>query len=303
MIIKESGGTAARDPFVTYLNGSYYHCYTYEDEIYVARAKTVEGLRDAIGVKVYSPEPNMPYSKKLWAPELHVIDGKCYIYVACCDGANVNHRMYVLFNDSVDPQKPYCNHGKISDTTDKWAIDGTILEWEQKRYFLWSGWEGDTNVAQMIYIAQMQDPFTLCSERVCLAAPEYPWEKLGSGGPKNLPTINEGPCVLRKGKKLYILYSAAGSWCDDYCLGMLELVGENVMDPNAWSKYPEPIFTKTETVKGPGHCSVITDTPDGDWLFFHAFDESAQGGWNSAHASGQKFTWNGDHPAFGQPEV
>ena len=39
------------------------------------------------------------YSKELWAPELHIIDGKCYIYVACDNGNNYNHRMYVLENN------------------------------------------------------------------------------------------------------------------------------------------------------------------------------------------------------------
>ncbi len=302
MIIKESGGTAARDPFITYLNGSFYHSYTYQDEIYVAKAESVAGLKEAKGVKVYSPEPDMPYSKMLWAPELHMIGGKCYIYVACCDGNNLNHRMYVLYNDSSDPQMPYRNHGKIFDSVDEWAIDTTILHWKGNMYSVWSGWDGKPNSSQNIFIAQMSDPFTICSERVMLSTPEHEWEKIGAGGPRMRATINEGPCVLQKGEKLYILYSAAGSWCDDYCLGMLELVGEDVMDPAAWKKHPQPVFAKTETVKGPGHCSVVTDTPEGDWLFYHAFDESCKGGWNSAHASAQKFTWDGDFPVFGEPE-
>ncbi|NHM30991.1 family 43 glycosylhydrolase [Neobacillus terrae] len=49
--------------------------------------------------------------------------------------------------------------GKISDSTDRWAIDGTVLELEGTKYFIWSGWEGNTNVKQNLYIARMSNPF------------------------------------------------------------------------------------------------------------------------------------------------
>lgn len=301
MIIKHSGGTAARDPFVTYYQGYYWHCFTHADEIYISKAESVDKLVSTEGVKVYSPEPDTVWSHHLWAPELHIIDGKCYIYVACDDGNNRTHRMYVLYNDSADPQQPYKNNGKITDPTDKWAIDATILHHGGKMYFVWSGWEGEENIGQNIYIAQMSDPFTICSERAALSRPEYDWERKGSGGPKKLAPINEGPCSLERNGKVCIVYSASGSWCNDYCLGLLELVGDDVMDPACWKKHSGPVFSKSETVKGPGHCSIITGTPHGDWLFYHAFDEDSSFGWNSCSAYAQTFTWDNDLPVFGTP--
>ncbi len=303
MLIKASGSVAARDPHITYHNGFYYHCHSYDEEIYITKSVTIDGIKDAPWVKVWSPDADKPWSKQLWAPEMHVINGKCYIYVACDDGDNRNHRMYVLYNDSNDPQAPYKMGGKIADTAETWAIDGTIIHWQGKMYMVWSGWEADKNNGQHLYIAQMDTPFSFCSPRVRISSAMLAWEKHGSEckGVRR-PPINEGPCALYRGDKLYIVYSASGSWCNDYCLGLLELVGEDIMAPAHWTKHPVPVFSKTEEVKGPGHCSIVTDSPDGDWLFYHAFDEDEQYGWNSCSAYGQKFTWDGDFPVFGKPE-
>jgi GH43 family beta-xylosidase len=46
--------------------------------------------------------------------------------------------------------------GKLADATDKWAIDGSVFEHKGQLYLIWSGWEGDTNGTQSIYIARMK---------------------------------------------------------------------------------------------------------------------------------------------------
>ena len=233
-------------------------------------ADTVEGLSEAEPHVVYVAEQGKPYSKELWAPERHVIDGKCYIYVACDDGNNHNHRMYVLENGSSDPVSPYTMHGKISDPTDKWAIDGTVIHWNGKRYFVWSGWEGDVNVCQNLYIAEMKDPYTLSSPRYLISTPEYDFEKLGAEGGIEDPFINEGPYGVVIDGELYLTYSGAGSWCEDYCITALKLVGHAPLDRNSWKKFDAPIFTSNDLVKGAGHCSVVTDG-DSMHVFFHAW--------------------------------
>ena len=86
--------------------------------------------------------------------------------------------------------------------------DGTVLELNGELYFLWSGWEGDVNVAQNIYIAHMSDPCTIDSERVCLSTPTYSWEKRGEErralyqrGPRRSAIRRQDLCdVLRLGK-------------------------------------------------------------------------------------------------------
>jgi len=264
---------SSRDPDVICYNGLYYACAaSNNDSISILCADRIEGLMTAMPKKVYSSEPGKPYSKQLWAPELHVLDGKCYIYVACDDGDNHNHRMYVLENGSSDPMDPYTMHGKISDSTDKWAIDGTVIHWNGKRYFVWSGWEGDTNICQNLYIAEMKSPYELCSKRFLISTPEYDFEKLGATGEEESPFINEGPYGVVIDGELYITYSGAGSWCEDYCITVLKLVGENPLDKGAWEKFDAPIFTGNDLVKGAGHCSVVTDAK-GMHVFFQAWEK------------------------------
>ena len=283
MLLKKSGGSEARDPWVTYCEGKYYHCFVNgAGSICVACADAPADLIDAKPICVYTPEAGKEYSKELWAPELHVIDGKCYIYVACDDGDNYNHRMYVLTNGSPNPQAPYRMAGKICDETDKWAIDGTVFSYQNGLYMIWSGWEGDVNVCQNLYIAKMSDPYTISSRRVKISAPEYPWEKMDCDG-VNLPFINEGPCVYQKNGALYVLYSASGSWANHYCLGILTFQGGDLLNPGNWKKQAYPALCMDDGWNGPGHCSVCSGG-EKDYIAFHTYDEGETRGWNHVHA-------------------
>ncbi len=295
-IIQHNNNSKCRDPFITKHNGKYYHCFTDDSaSVSIACADTVEGLQNAKATLVFKPEENSEYSTDVWAPELHIIDGKSYIYVAADAGHNVSHRMYVLSNDSNEPMDNcYKMLGKITDESDHWAIDGTILKLDGKMYFVWSGWEGNVNICQNIYIAEMSDPLTICSDRVLISTPEYDWEKLGARGEIGSPHINEGPFAVYNNGNTYILYSAAGSWCENYCITALKLVGENPLDKNSWEKRPQPIFSINETVKGAGHCSVIEE--DGKYsVFFHAWDKDENPlSWKTVHLWQGELHFNGD---------
>ncbi|MBQ8882534.1 MAG: glycoside hydrolase family 43 protein [Clostridia bacterium] len=301
IIIKDSGRTDARDPAVIYYGGYFYHTYSASDGLYITKSATVKGIRTEKAVKVWTPPVGTEYSQQVWAPELHIIDGKCYIYVACSNGDNYTHRTYVLYNDSANPQDAYTLKGKLYDSTDKWSIDTTILQYGGKLYAVWSGWEGDIDICQNLYIAQMSDPFTICSERVLLSTPTYEWEKRGATGLKDSPFVNEGPYPLIKNGTVHIVYSASGSWCNHYCLGIITLKGEDPLDASAWVKHPKPVFSRNDKVNGPGHATFTLDTPEGDLIFYHAFDKDDKGGWNTCHASAQNFTFDGDFPVFGEP--
>jgi GH43 family beta-xylosidase len=58
-----------------------------------------------------------PNCNGVWAPELHYLSGKWYIYYAAttCDNNNANHRMFVLEGNSQDPLGSYTDKGKIYD--------------------------------------------------------------------------------------------------------------------------------------------------------------------------------------------
>ncbi|MCI8360346.1 MAG: family 43 glycosylhydrolase [Clostridiales bacterium] len=283
------------DPWVTLHEGKYYYCYA-SGGVQVAAFDNLPAIGQAAGSLVWKPPAGTAYSKELWAPELHYLDGAWYIYVAADDGDNANHRMYVLKGASQDPTQPFELVGKIAPPEDFWAIDGTVLEYKERLYFVWSGWEDTENLWQDLYIAPMSDPCTISGSRVRISTPEYPWERVGN------PMVNEGPAALTRGGVLHIVYSASGSWTDDYCLGLLTLTGDDPLDPKAWEKAPKPILSKSETVFGPGHCSFTT-SPDGKETFivYHANTESGTG-WGGRKVFAQKVEWDKEKkPVLGEP--
>jgi GH43 family beta-xylosidase len=289
------------DPWVIRWRGNYYFCQSRGSRgIWISKAARLEDIGKGPWARVWSPPSGQTYSRELWAPELHYLRGQWYIYFAADDGRNENHRIYVLEGTSQDPRDGFEFKGQLALRPDRWAIDGTVLAMSDGRlHFIWSGWEGSENVAQNLYIAPMTDPLTIAGERSCLSKPDYDWEKRGSG--KGLPTINEGPEVLWHVDKLFLLYSASGSWGDDYCLGQLTWTGGDVLSPASWVKKPVSVFARTQRVFGPGHCS-FTKSPDEreDWIIYHAARRSGSG-WDRDIRI-QPFTWAADgSPRFGEP--
>ena len=287
-----------QDPWVMQKDGYYYYCYA-RGGVWVNRGRTLAEAVQRGGQRVWRPEAGKAYSKEIWAPELHFIDGKWYIYVAADDGDNHHHRMYVLESRTSDAMGAYDLKGKMTDPSDKWAIDGTVLAHGGQLYFIWSGWEGETNGRQDLYIAEMSDPLTITGERMLLSQPKYDWERIGR------PLINEGPQILKgrggQGRRLFVVYSASGSWTDHYCLGLLELTGDDPMDARAWTKSARPVFEGTEDVISPGHASFAR-SPDGseDWIVYHTAKHKGAR-WNrEIHM--KRFSWDAEGwPIFGVP--
>jgi GH43 family beta-xylosidase len=298
------------DPWITQKAGSYYYCGSSGGRFYLRKAKNLAELKTSEQKTVWTPPLGTSYSKELWAPELHFIQGKWYLYFAADDGNNRNHRMYVIENASPDPTVgDWEFKGKVADPSDKWAIDGSVFEYSGKLYMIWSGWDGDVNGQQNIYIALMKNPWTIEGERVRISSPELKWETIGDlNNPNDVPhvNVNEGPVALIHNDRLFIVYSASGCWTDDYCLGMLTFIGnENLLDQKVWEKSSEPVFKqKPESgVFAPGHNSFFT-SPDGkeDWILYHANSKPGQGCGRYRSPRAQKFTWKSDgSPDFGEP--
>lgn len=277
------------DPWVVQHDGKYHYCFSAGGAVWVASSPSLLGVFDAKPVEAWRPEPGKPWSEELWAPELHRLNDAWWIYVAADDGDNKNHRMEALRRDAEDPAGPFERVDTLALPDDKWAIDGTALEVDGQLYHVWSGWPGDENVMQNLYISRMKDPATPVGERTLISTPEHDWEKAGSGN--GLPTINEGPSALYHDGRTFIIYAAGGSWSDYYCLGLLELVGEDPMDPAAWKKHETPWFAGTDEVISPGHASVVK-SPDGSehWLVYHSARHRGAG-WNR-DVNLQRFTFD-----------
>ena len=287
--------SAGADPWIAYKDGYYYLTHTTGWNVRVRRAARLAGT-NGIGVaaQVTVFTPPAPYNWNVWAPELHFIQGKAYIYYAADDGDNANHRMFVA--EQTGPTS-FAYKAKVYDaTSDRWAIDGTVLQATNGAlYFIWSGWPGTTDGLQNLYIAPMSNPWTISGPRVLLSTPQLPWESW----------IQEGPAVLQRNGKVFVVYAANLSWTDNECLGMLVNSDGNYLSPASWTKLSQPVF-KTYTsaggsVYGPGHCS-FTRSLDGteDWIFYHAATNSGAG-WNR-NIRMQRFTWGANgYPNFGQP--
>ena len=285
------------DPWIILHQDTFYYCYSLQDRIGIKWAATIDQLKHAEEEIIWVAPTNTMYSKEIWAPELHFLDGNWYVYFAADDGDNLNHRMHMISSESPSITSEFKYLGKITDQTDRWAIDGTILHYRDKQYFVWSGWEGDINVQQNLYIALMDGPLKIQSERTLISFPEYDWEKMGSGD--GLPTINEGPQILENDGKVFVIYSASGSWSDHYCLGALELVGEDPLSTTSWKKYPNPVFFGNDCVLSPGHASFIK-IREQDFIVFHHI-KFAGGGWQNRQIKIQPFYWERDRPIFGAP--
>lgn len=287
-----------QDPWVVEHGNRFYYCYAHGNGIAVRVTDRLEEIGNGKETVVWQAPPDTMHSKEIWAPELHHIGNRWYIYFAADDGNNHNHRMYVLRSEGDDPLGPYTFVGKVTDAHDRWAIDGTVLQHKDgKLYFIWSGWPGNKNVVQNLYIAPMRDPVSIAGEGVVISTPTHNWERIGD------PKVNEGPQVLQHGDKVHIIYSASGSWTDDYCLGRLTLVGDDPMDPASWVKHAQPVFKKTDQVFGPGHASFVhLDQAKGanDWIVYHAARHSGAG-WNR-DVRLQPFMWDEEgNPQFGKP--
>jgi len=252
------------DPWVIRHDGRYYFCSSRQNTIRVACS---ERLTAPPQWRVVWRAPQTGWNRAMvWAPELHRLRDRWYIYYAASAGDNNAHRVGVLAALTDDPCGPYRDCGPLytgdqlpaatttadsqgdnrpPPTTDwpdnRWAIDATVLDHAGRLYLIWSGWPAADDV-QYLYIAPMTDPTTVAGRRIRLCDnSDYPWERVDSDPrPRGL---HEGPEVLTHAGRTFLIYSCSASWLPTYKLGLLELVGDDPLRPENWRKSPEPVFT------------------------------------------------------------
>lgn len=293
------------DPWVIRHEGFYYVLHTTGNEVRIYKTARITDLPRTQPVTVWTPPSTGPNSRNIWAPELHRLDNKWYIYYTAGSSSDLGtQRTFVLENTAADPTTgAWTSRGRIyNPTTDEWAIDGTVFEQNGKRYFAWSGQPGPGNTTQCLYLSEMTNPWTLTGPRIELSCPTYDWEKIGDP----LPDVNEGPQFLRRGERMFIIYSASGCWTDQYALGMLH--ASSTADPAVpanWTKVDTAVFRQRPEAfaYGTGHNSFF-QSPDGteDWIMYHANPAPNQACENNRSPRIQRFTWRPDgFPNFGRP--
>lgn len=262
------------DPHATlHSDGYYYFVATVPeyDRLAIRRARTLDGLRKAKEKVIWRKHASGAMSQNIWAPELHFIDGKWYLYfTAGRTDAPYDVRLYVLENSNPDPMAgTWTERGQLKTGWEIFALDPTTFALDGKRYLVWTQRpDGSEKHSTNIYIAPMATPLTLAGPAVLLSRPEFAWERKGHD-------VNEAPAVLVRNGRVFLTYSASATDAN-YCLGMLSApAGANLLEPASWSKSPVPVFAsnKAHSKYGPGH-NAFTTTPDGktDLMLYHARD-------------------------------
>ncbi len=289
------------DPWVIQHDGWYYYMHTTGKNLTIWKTKDLHKLSEASHQTVWEPPQEGQNSQSIWAPELHFLDGKWYIYYTATDQADPgDHSRYVfvLENGSSDPlEGSWVDKGHVN--TQYSGLDGSVFEHQGKRYFVYSAY---VKHQSNLIISEMINPWTISEQQVEIARPTYDWEKYDGR------EICEGPQFLKGPQdELFIIYSASACWDDDYCLGMLTAAqNADLLDASAWKKSPQPVFQKSvkRNVYGPGH-NCFSKSADGktDLIVYHA-KSVANHACSDRNVRIQPFGWKNDgRPDFGTPQA
>jgi len=276
------------------------------DRLVLRRAPTLAGLATAEERVLWRHQANGPMSGFLWAPELHLVDGRWVMYFAAGPsggGEDVFRiRTYAVTTGSADAMAGNWEVlGQLETPWDSFNLDSTIFTHRGTRYMAWAQREPGIDTNSNLYLAPMASPLTFAATPARLTVPTLPWEIRGF-------KVAEAPAILARNGRLFMTYSASATDAR-YCLGMLTARDDaDIMDPASWSKSPEPVFRSSarNRVYGPGHNSFTVDEQGRDVLVYHGRDyEQIEGDPlfdPNRHTRVQYFRYRPDGtPDFGEP--
>ncbi len=276
------------------------------DRLVLRRSRTLAGLSTANERVLWRHEKTGPMSGFLWAPELHLIDGRWIMYFAAGPsggGEDVFRiRTFAVVCDGPDAMTgTWTVLGQLKTPWDSFTLDSTSFVHRGTRYLAWAQREPGIETNSNLYLAPLATPLTLAAKPARLAVPTLDWEIRGF-------KVAEAPALLARNGKLFMTYSASATDAR-YCMGMLTARDDaDIMDPAAWTKSPQPVFKSSPAHKvfGPGHNSFTVDERGRDILVYHARDYEAIKGDPlfdpNRHTRVQRFTYKPDGtPDFGEP--
>lgn len=259
------------DPWVIKAaDGSYYFIASVPefDRIELRHAKTIAGLSQAAPKVIWRKHASGPMSIDIWAPELHQIQGRWYIYYAASDKElRFHNRMYVLGLNGDDPMEDdWQELGRLKSARDAFSLDATYFELAGQGYFIWAQQDEAKRYNTGLVIAKMVSPTQASTQETVITEPLLDWERLGF-------KVNEGAAVLVKNGKVFVTYSASAT-DDRYAMGLLWAdETADLLDPKSWHKAPQPVFSTDTALNrfGPGHNSfVLAQDGKTELMFYHA---------------------------------
>jgi GH43 family beta-xylosidase len=285
-------------------DGYYYFTATVPEynRIILRRSTTLQGLSTAPETVIWTKHASGIMGAHIWAPEIHFIDGKWYVYFAAGSTADVwAIRMYVLEGTGANPlTATWTEKGQITTPWSSFSLDASTFVAGGVRYLTWA--QTEPGATSSLYLAKMSNPWTITGATTRISTPTYDWEKRGIA-------VNEGPTVIQRNGRIFLTYSASATDAN-YCLGLLTASAtSNLLSASSWVKTATPVFTSNAATGqyGPGHNSFTT-SEDGqsDILVYH--DRNYQNITGdplndpNRRTRVQKLYWNADGtPNFGIP--
>lgn len=269
------------DPCIGTWNGSYYFMATNdadrEHTMFIRRADSIPELVRAEDQIILNDRMYPHLGNLLWAPELHTIRDRLYIFHAGTPQRFEDEQSHVMaLREGGDPLKaedwempvrvvrkdgsPLMENGI--------TLDMTCFEVKGIWYVVWSQRQlQPVDQGAWLYIAAMdpETPWKLASDPVCISRPEYGWEN-------NHTFVDEGPFALSTEEKVILTFSAAAV-DSTYVVGLLCADPDaDLLDPASWNKWNYPILTSRSIPGeyGPGHNAYIKDGNGLIWNTYHA---------------------------------
>jgi len=268
------------DPYVVKADDGWYY-FTASvpayDRIVLRRAKSLYELAEAEEHTIWVKHDVGEMGNHIWAPEMHFVQGKWYIYFGAGSAENKwAERPYILECQGMDPiNDEWIELGKPKRAEDDefsfeaFSLDATVFENKGKWYYVWAEKVGVGKQISNLYIAEMSSPHELKTVQVLLTTPDYDWERVGYW-------VDEGPAVIKRNGKIFLTFSSSATG-PEYCMGMM-VADENsdLLDPKSWDKGRYPVLQSDASrgIYGPGHNSFTKDLDGNDILVFHARTES-----------------------------
>ena len=237
------------DPYIFVEGDTYYAYGTGSDYgIPVYTSKDLKTWK-AAGLALHKKDTNIP--KWFWAPEVYKIEGKYYMHFSG------NEHLYAAVADS--PLGPFKQCGNGKPMIEERAIDSSLFfDKDGKKWIYFVRMNDGNNV----WVAPLNDDyisFDLAKAKHVFSVSQE-WERAQA-------RVNEGPCVFRKGKKYYMIYSANDYQSPKYGLGLA--IAKDPEGP--WVKRDDnPFMQCVDTLVGVGHNSFFTDMDGKFRIVFHA---------------------------------
>lgn len=273
------------DPYIVKGNdGYYYFTASYPmrgasdtegyDRIVLRRSKTLDGLKNAEEKPVWDEKDSTTSHRFIWAPEMHYIGGKWYLYYAGSGVSDntwdINCRVLMCkgddpYNDEWEEKGIFQRAAGDSFSFTGFSLDMTYFENNGKSYVIWA--QKPLNGTSNLYMAEVdpKEPWKATTPAMLLTKPEYYWEC-------QVIPVNEGPSVLIHDGRVIVAYSASATG-PEYCLGFMYADAKaDLMDIKSWTKQKTAALTSDDLIDeyGPGHNSFTKDEEGNDIFVYHS---------------------------------